>query len=132
MPLLTSPPIGQAFSADALQRRLGTLHIVNAERGAVVVAEVELADVADQVLLAALVIGADQSALEDREVAFDGVGVCRAASVFAGVVAHGLMGGELAADLDVLAGLVGAKVGVFGDVVDQHFADRAGLNVGDM
>ena len=44
-----SPPIGQALAGDALERSRGALLIVNAERGAVVVAEVKLAAIALQV-----------------------------------------------------------------------------------
>ena len=46
------PPIGQPLALDAGQRDLGAIDVVKAERDAVVVAEVELGEVAVQVLLA--------------------------------------------------------------------------------
>src|SRR3954451_14876738 len=72
---LVSPPIGQALADDPGDCLLCTLGILDAKGRALVVAEVELAEVALQVLRADVVIGADQAALQDREVRLDRVRV---------------------------------------------------------
>lgn len=43
-----SPPIRQALPNNALERRLGALHIVNLKRRAVAIAEVKLGEIAVQ------------------------------------------------------------------------------------
>lgn len=70
-----SPPIREALSSDALERNIGTHRIVDAKFDAVVLAEIEFSQIALQVLLAAALIRADHAALEDREEAFERVGV---------------------------------------------------------
>ena len=67
---LVSPPIGEALAGDHLQGGIGTLGV---GQMAVVVAEIELANVALQVLLADVVIDADDAALQDGEVILDRV-----------------------------------------------------------
>ena len=62
---LTSPPIGQALAFDATQRAVGAGRVRDA---AGVVAEIELADVALQMLGADVVINAEDASLQDREV----------------------------------------------------------------
>ena len=79
---LTSPPIGQPLSDDALQCDRRAFAISEAKRGAVVVSEIEFAEVTLQVSLRDMVIDAIDTALEDREVPLDGVGVRVAANVF--------------------------------------------------
>src|SRR5687768_8413658 len=80
--LAVSPPISQTLARDVLQRNVSALHIVHAQRDAVVPAEVELVDVALQVLLANVVERANQSSLQQRERCFNGVRGDRAARVF--------------------------------------------------
>ena len=71
---LTSPPIGETLALDASERALGSSRVRDA---AGVVAEIEFADVALEVLGADVVIHAENAALQDGEVALDGVGVRR-------------------------------------------------------
>ena len=71
----TSRSIGQTLALDAIQGFGCPLLIVNAEPDAVVVAEVELRQVAVQVLFLAVLIDAAHPSLEHAEVAFDGVGM---------------------------------------------------------
>ena len=61
----TRPPIGQPLAFDALQGGNRPLGIRDAEARAIVVTEIELADVPLKVRLADMVIGADDAALED-------------------------------------------------------------------
>ncbi len=67
------PPIGKPLAFDARHSAVSALSIVHAKCNAVAVPEVELGKVAVKVLLPAMLIDALHSALEDREVAFDGV-----------------------------------------------------------
>jgi hypothetical protein len=86
-----------------------TLGVLDAKRGAVVVAEIELGKVAVQVLHAAVLIDALDAALEDRELALNRVRVDRAilkADVLALTMAGEAVAGELIAELLILTGFV--------------------------
>lgn len=56
--------VGQALPFDALEQCRGALHVVDAELDPMVPAEIELVDIALQVLFADMVERADQTALE--------------------------------------------------------------------
>ena len=70
-----SLPIGEPLADDALNGARGTLYVIYAQPDAVAIAEIELRQIAVQMLLAAMLVDALHAALEDRVVAFDGVGV---------------------------------------------------------
>jgi hypothetical protein len=63
--LATSPPISEALAACALDRTAGTLGIVNPELDTVRIAEIELGEIAVQMLFAAVLIDADHATFED-------------------------------------------------------------------
>jgi hypothetical protein len=69
------PPICQALAIDADKGLLHTDRVVRSEGDAVVIAKIELRQISPQVLLTDGMIGADQAALEDREIPVDGVGM---------------------------------------------------------
>ena len=72
---------------DAFNGTRRTFPIVKPKAIAVVISEIEFCKVTVQMLLSAMLIDALHAALEDREIAFDGVGVDVAAHVLAaGVV----------------------------------------------
>jgi hypothetical protein len=75
--------ISESLTREAYHRNASALHIVDAELGTGIHAEVEFSQVAVQVLLVHVLINADQSALEDREETFKGVGMYVAARPFA-------------------------------------------------
>ena len=101
----TRPPIGQALALDARKGLGGAVCIAGAKGGAVVVPEIELAKVAVQVLLAAMMIDALQAALEHRkEEAFNGVRMNVATDVFLGAVIDGRMV-DIAGPVSVLLSL---------------------------
>ena len=82
----TSPAVSEALADDTFQRLLGSLPIVEAVRGTVRVAEIELGEIAVQMLLRAMLVDAPHAPhapVEDAEIAFDGVGVDEAANVLA-------------------------------------------------
>ena len=66
-----SPPVGEALADDARERPFRALAVVDSEGDAVVVPEIELGEVAVQVLLAAMLANALHAPLEDRVVALD-------------------------------------------------------------
>ena len=59
------PPISQALAGGTLQRLVSTLSVVNAKRGAGVVAEIELGEVAMKVDLRHVMIDAVDAALQN-------------------------------------------------------------------
>ena len=69
------PSICEAFADNAFDRIFGALYVVNSTTNAIVIPKVEFSQVAVQVLFAAMLIDALHSALENRVVAFDRVGV---------------------------------------------------------
>jgi hypothetical protein len=77
-----SRSISEPLSNDAANRASASLHIINAKSDPVAVPEVELGKIAVKVPLGTVLIDAGHPALEDREKAFDGVGVRIAAYPF--------------------------------------------------
>jgi hypothetical protein len=73
--LLVRPPVGQALALDASRSDLSAHQIIVPKFDAVAVAEIEFRQIAVQVLFLAVLVDALHSALEDRIVAFDRVGV---------------------------------------------------------
>lgn len=62
-----SCPIFQALPNDALYGAFGVRHVVNAERNAVAVAKIELAEISVQMFFSAMLIHTFHAALEDRK-----------------------------------------------------------------
>lgn len=104
---LTSPPIGEALAGGTLDGPFGAGGVVHAEGGAVAIAKPKFGQVALQVLFAAVLAGAAQAALEDREEAFDHVHGDEAVGVLAALVVDGEVLGELLAEADVMRRLIG-------------------------
>jgi len=71
---LVSPLICEPLAADAFERDFRAFVIVHAKRLAIVKTEVEFVHVALQMLMRDMVERADQSTLEDGEIAFNGIG----------------------------------------------------------
>jgi hypothetical protein len=71
--------IGQSLANDASKRDFRALHIIDAELGAGVHAEVELREIPIQMLLIHVLIYANKTALEDRKEPFQGIGMYIAA-----------------------------------------------------
>ena len=115
----TNRLIGQPLADDAHQRQIGTLYIFDADCLAVAVTEVEFSRVAVQVFLGAVLVDAPHPALEDRIVAFDGVGVNLAASILAGLVANAGMLTKGPAKSAILSGFIGEQAGFTSDVFAQ-------------
>ena len=127
-----SRSIGQPLADDAFEDLVGTLDVVDSERDSLIVAEVEFGEVTVQMFLAHVLINTVDAALEDREVPLRSIGVSIASDVFFLSVDHGVMAGELLADLPVNAAFIGPEMRGF---VNPSFKDRAqvrGINFRDM
>jgi len=74
-PPATNCFVGQTLASEAAQGDFGALDVFDPHGRTVAVAEVELSGVTRQMLLGTVLIDAAHTALEDAEVAFDGVGV---------------------------------------------------------
>src|SRR6185312_10563823 len=112
----TSRFISQTLAYDAAKDRVGALSIVHAKGYALIVAEVKFREVAVKVLFGAMLIGAAHAALENRKVAFDGVGVNAAANVFASRMLDGHVAEEILSDSRIETAFVGEQHAFGGDV----------------
>src|SRR6202051_995213 len=102
---VTSRSIGQPLADSALNRAGGALNVIYAEPNAVAISEIELRQIAVQMLLLAMLVDAFHAALEDRIVALNGVGRNIVADVFLGLVVHGVVAEKLAAQPAIQRGL---------------------------
>ena len=105
-----SRSIGEPLANDTLEHRIGAVRVVVAEGDTVAVAEIELCQIALQMLLAAMLVDATHPALEDRKEAFDRIGMDAAASVLAALVVDAQVVGEFLAGGLVPARLIGEEV----------------------
>ena len=71
---VTSCSISEPLADDTFYRAFGALHIIYAKPDAIAIAEIKLRKIAVQMLLAAMLVDAFHAALEDRIVAFNGIG----------------------------------------------------------
>lgn len=124
----------QPLACDAFDHVGCALFVIDFQRGAVVVPEIEFSEVSVQVALIAVLIDATHTTLEHAEVAFDGVGVDIGSGnhVLAHGVANGGVLGEVAQLLVVVARIVRHDACLFGDVGLDDRHNRIGLDVGDV
>lgn len=128
--------VGEPLTHHTAQQKFRTFGILNTDCRAVAVAEIELREIAMQVLLAAELVHAPHAALEDREIAFDLVSAETVLGIVADAVEHAAVIGKLLADLPVVPGFVGHEnafqihVGAdnVGDFIRNHLIgmDRTG------
>ena len=101
-----SRSIGEALADDTTKGTFGATFILDADRTAMTISEIELCKIAVKMPLGAVLIDALHAALEDREITLDGVGVAVAALPLFDSVVDGLVGRELLAD----AGITGVHI----------------------
>jgi hypothetical protein len=116
-------PVSEPLSNDAFNRAFGALHVIYAKANAIAVPEIELRQISVQVLLFAMLIYAFHAALEDRIVAFDGVGVDDPAHVFVGRVIDGLMHPIFVAKFVIGGQFIAQDESFFGDVCARAIAE---------
>src|SRR3954447_10984183 len=124
--VMTSPPIGKTLPFHSEQGRTCPAGIINAEPDAVVVTELELGQIAVQMLLVAMLIDAFHAALEQAEVAFDSVrvdcGILKR-DVLTYAVVDGAVTGKFLAYFGVVLGLVGHQPRLASDAFADDAAD---------
>lgn len=102
-----SLPISEPFADDTLNGASGTLYIIYAQPNTIATAEIKFRKIPVQVFLLAMLVDAFHAPFEDRIVTLDGIGVDVAANVLVIAVLHGSVASKGAADVLVVAGLVG-------------------------
>ncbi len=121
---MTNRFIGQPLPFDALDRGMRAGGITHAELFAVIIAEIELGEIAMQMLLVAMLVHAEHAALEDTEIVFDRVccdkPVTFIANVLIGLVVDSLMVRKIGAEAAVVAAFVRHHLGFFGNVIQEN------------
>src|SRR5262249_1684881 len=108
----TSRSIGEAVADDAFNFAFGALHIVTPARNSVGVPAIELRKIAVEVFFLTVLVDALHAALENREIAFGGIGSDAPAHVFFAAVIYGFVAGKLTADFLIGGPFVGHQVGL--------------------
>ena len=101
-----SPPIRQAFPADAFEQLFRAHRVIKSKLLTMVVAKVKFSGVAVQVMRTAMLVHAIHAALEDAEKAFNRVRVRIAAHVLFRAMIDALVIREVLTDLRVLSRLI--------------------------
>lgn len=89
-PVSTSRSIGQALALDAFDGQVGASNVINAQLDPVGIPKVEFAQIPVQMGFADMLVNTIDAALQDGEVAFEGVGVGVVPNVFLGGMVDGL------------------------------------------
>jgi hypothetical protein len=98
-----------------------------------VIAEIELGGVTVQMGFGNVMVDADNSAFQDREIIFDGIGMPEmGADVFLGTVVDGAMPAKFVADAWVNQALIRHQVGSAVDLGDNDRAQRGSADMRDM
>lgn len=121
--------VGEALADHTAKDQVCALSVLDTSCRAVGVAEVIFRQIAVQVLLAAMLVDAPHPALEDAEVAFDGVGVDGAAHVLARAVVHALMVGNVERDEAIDGAFVGHDASFAADVGGDNRFDFVGAHL---
>src|SRR5579884_2239950 len=104
--------IGEATSYDTREKAVCAILVIATQCDPVAVSELELRQIAVKVLLGAMLINALHAALEDAEIAFNGVGVDASTDVLASLVVHAAMAKVIVTELVAIClGFVGQDVG---------------------
>jgi len=112
--------VSEALADNALERVRSARRIINTKRSALIIAEIELREIALQVLFIAMLVGAFHAALEHAEKAFDGVSSHVVARPFIVAVVHAFMARE-GHVLFIPSRLIGHDGGVVADLGLQNF-----------
>src|ERR1700733_14098258 len=85
-----------------------------------------------QMLLADVVIGADDAALEDRKITFNRICVSIAAHIFASAMIDRLMARKLFANMEILAAFIGHQCRFTADLFNQDRTQGLTTHMGHM
>lgn len=111
-----SCPVFEPLAEDAFYGPRGTLHVIYAEPDAIGIAKVELCQITVQMLLLAMLVNTFHAALEDRIIAFHGIGVDDATYIFVSRMIDGLVHPILIAKLVVSGQFVAHYEGFLRDI----------------
>src|SRR5882762_3064679 len=117
--------IGQPAADCTFDRPFGALGIINAKGDPVGIPEIILAQITRQMLFGTVLVNPDHAALEDAEIAFNGVGrdllpAPSFANVFFGSMIDGFVFGELAARCHVSIEFVGMQRALARGIGDEN------------
>jgi hypothetical protein len=123
---LRSRFISQPLPFDANQGAVGARNVVNAKANTIGVSEIELCEIAVQVLLATVLIDALQAALKDAVVTLNGISVNLVAipvsvAVFAAMMVNSAMLGKFIAKFGIAIGFVGHHFAFAGDIGSDNW-----------
>src|SRR5882672_2569727 len=124
--------IGEPLALNSAQQNLGALHVLDAKRLAIAVAEIELRKVAVQVIVGAVLIDTLHAAFEDREESLDGVGmqsVIGPRHILSALVMHDAVPSEFPAYQGVGVVFVGHELSFAGNVLADDWCQSAGLYI---
>ena len=113
--------VGQTLTDYALNGFGRTLNVLNAQGGAFIIPEIKLAKVALQVLFGHMMINAIDAALQDGEIAFDGIRMRVAPNIFADAVVNGVMPSEQSPENAVLTFPIGHQGRCTIKMLDQNW-----------
>ncbi len=108
--------VGEPLAANAFDRGNGAIGVIEAKRNAVIVAMIIFGQVPMQMLFAAVLINALHAAFEDREIAFDCIGVHVTTRIFFDAVPDRFVFGKMPFGDLVEAAFVRMHAGFLGDV----------------
>src|SRR6516162_2318048 len=124
-----SRSIGQPFPIYTTKRASGALHVIDAQRDAVAVPEIKLAQIPVQMSFGAMLVYAPHPALEDREEAFGAIDVGFAARPFLGGVVDTAMSRKASPNAAIGVTFVSHKLAVGVGIPEHRVAESAGLQI---
>ena len=124
-PSSTSGSVGKTLARESLDRPIGASEIIEPGLDPVAVAEIELGQIPLQVGLAHMLLNAIDAALQDGEIAFDGIGVSVVPHVFLGFVVYGQMLGIGPTNVAIDVGLIGHEPAVPVSVANNDWIEIA-------
>ena len=121
--------IHQASPNDTTKGTFGAIFIFDDKSRTIAVPEIILCQISVQVIFAAMLIDALHAALEDAEIAFDGVGVDFATPVFTPIVVNNAMLGKFATKQGVVGGFIGHQASFAIEILTHQWGQGRRLEV---
>lgn len=134
-PSATSRFIGEALPPHAHKRQFGALGVLDAQLGAGVMTEVELAQITPKMGFRNVMIYADDAPLQDAEIPLHGVGVDGAIltrDILAARVSDAAMVGVVPAEVAIDSGVIGHQAALAVGVLLQNPMDGRAGDVGNV
>ncbi len=120
--------MGEALALTTSYRSNSADSVIIPKRGTVVIAEVKFREIAVQMFLGAVLVDALHAALENREEAFDRIGVNITTHIFAARMSHGFRSREVFSNFDVVFAFIGMQARFAGDVAFYNRIDSRSIS----